>query len=234
MNNTNKKDKIQKKEEVKVDVKDNIQDYELIDLEELITVVKKYLRKPEKNTDLINLIGKLQIKAYLPLLLKTTTALGIIMRKNYSNTEYEEIKVAEMYKTIFFLVILGQYANIDVTNEKLFTYDNYDLLMPLLGEYILKFCKDDYQRFMDILKDSINFYNINEISSAVENIDYNKLEDAINSNKKLIQSLKEDRDLIEKLDNISKINSPQTAQVIQQVAKDIRISQEARKLEKNF
>lgn len=194
---------------------------DLIDLEELIKTVKSYLRNPSKDHKLVDLIGRLQIKSYIPLLLKTTVALGIIMQKNYSDSEYEELKVAEMYKNIFFLVILGQYTNIDVSNNRLYTFDNYDLLMPLLGEYILKYCRDDYQRFMDILKYSINFYNIKEISNAVESIDYSKLEEAIKSNKNLIRSLKEDKDLINHLDNIAQVNSPRMVEMLKVTAKEI-------------
>lgn len=126
-----------------------------------------------------------------------------------------------MYKNIFFLVILGQYTNIDVSNNRLYTFDNYDLLMPLLGEYILKYCRDDYQRFMDILKDSINFYNIKEISNAVESVDYSKLEEAIKSNKNLIRSLKEDKDLINHLDNIAQVNSPRMVEMFKTTTKEI-------------
>ena len=142
----------------------NTQIKETLSLENVINIIKKYRINTKNKTDINNLIEDLVIKSYLPLLNKTTAIMSIIMSNNYSDTEYEELKIAEMYKTIFFTIILGQYTNIDVSDSKLFTYDNYDLLYPIIGDYILTYCGKDFELFMEMLKNTISFYNIKELS----------------------------------------------------------------------
>lgn len=193
-----------------------------IQLENIIRITKKDLKNPKNNQEFQDIVGKLQIKEYLPLLAKSTLSMAIIMKKNIQETEYMELKIAEMYKNIFFYVLLGGYTNIDISDESLINYENYDLLYPVWGHYILKFCYQDYCDFLNLLKDSINLYNIKDLSESMNKIEYDAIKENTQSIEKMLQNLNNNKELVDKLNNIVQINNPYTSKLVREAAKNIK------------
>ena len=112
----------------------------LVSLEEIIDTTKKYLAG-EFSDDEMNEYGQtLNIRGYIPLTEKITLIMNLMTTYEYSGYNSQEIRVADMYKNLFFHVLLGGYAFVDCSNTKLLTYENYDLLYPVFAPYILNFC----------------------------------------------------------------------------------------------
>ena len=225
-----RKDKEVKNETTSVSEENVIQ--EIVSLEELLSLVKQSQKNSKKYSELLDQFDKIIIRGYIPILVKTTLVLSLIIKKNIDVSEYQELRVANLYKDLFFTVLLGGYTNIDVSDEKLHTFDNYDILYPTLGVYLLQFCEDDYKLVIEMLKDSMNFYNIKEIADTISFVDFNKTEESIKSNIELINLIKENENTVDKLLEISKLNSPFTTKLVENVkemAKDISYEKDQNK-----
>jgi hypothetical protein len=135
----------------------------------------------------------------------------------YSTTEIQEIKVAELYRNIFFYGLLGGYAFIDCSDRNLITYENYDKLYPIFAPFILSYCKEDYEILKEFIHDSIDMYGLNSCVELMGNISPESLSEATKSNKELINSLKENEDLIHELNNIGNMNDPLTHKVVEEL-----------------
>ena len=225
-----RKDKEVKNETTSVSEENVIQ--EIVSLEELLSLVKQSQKNSKKYSELLDQFDKIIIRGYIPILVKTTLVLSLIIKKNIDVSEYQELRVANLYKDLFFTVLLGGYTNIDVSDEKLHTFDNYDILYPTLGVHLLQFCGDDYKLVIEMLKDSMNFYNIKEIADTISFVDFNKTEESIKSNIELINLIKENENTVDKLLEISKLNSPFTTKLVENVkemAKDISYEKDQNK-----
>ena len=188
-------------------------------LEEIIDVTKKYLNG-EFSDDEMNEYGQtLQIRGYIPLTQKITLIMALMNQYEYSDYNSQELRVADMYKNLFFHVILGGYAFIDCTNTELLTYENYDLLYPVFAPYILNFCKQDYDVFKAMVTDTINMYGINNFVEAVESVDITAMKEATQANGRFMTQLAQNKDLIEKINNIAAMNDPLTQAVVEELRK---------------
>ena len=61
----------------------------------------------------------------------------LIYKLDNDPLETYEVRIANIYKTLFFDVLLGLYAMVDVSNEELKTYAAYDLLYPIFSPFLL-------------------------------------------------------------------------------------------------
>lgn len=191
----------------------------LISLEEIIDVTKKYLGG-ELSDDEMNEYGQtLQIRGYIPLTEKITLIMNLMNVYEYSDYNSQEIRVADMYKNLFFYIILGGYGFIDCSNTRLLTYENYDLLYPVFAPYILNFCSHDFEVFKDMLRDTINMYGIYNFVKAAESIDLDAMKEATAANDRFITQLSKNKELIEKINNIAVMNDPLTAAVVEELKK---------------
>lgn len=197
------------------------EEYEVkrVSLEEIIDVTKKYL-SGEFSDDEMNEYGQtLQIRGYIPLTQKIALIMGLMNEYEYSNFNSQEIRVADMYKNLFFHVLLGGYAFINCDNVELLTYETYDLLYPIFAPYILNFCRQDYDVFREMVKDTINMYGINNFVEAAESIDIEAMKENTRSNQRFMTHLAQNKDLIEKINNIATMNDPLTAAVVEELKK---------------
>ena len=191
----------------------------LVSLEEIIDTTKKYLAG-EFSDDEMNEYGQtLKIRGYIPLAEKITLIMNLMNVYEYSDYNSQEIRVADMYKNLFFHILLSGYAFVDCSNIKLLTYENYDLLYPIFAPYILNFCSHDFENFKDMMKDTINMYGINNFVEAAESIDIDAMKEATKSNSRFMAQLAQNKDLIEKINNIAIMNDPLTAAVVEELKK---------------
>ena len=185
----------------------------------LIKKVTEYQEGKISLEDLDELGKEISIRAYLPLIDKMTCVLALVSGMQYSTAETYEVKIVEMYKEMFFSVLLGKYGMIDVSDRTLYTYSNYDLLYPIIGKFLLAYCKDDYEMIEKMIKDSMNYYGLTSITDAVGAIDMEELKKNTDSNEKFIKGLEQNKDLIHDLKEIMVFNDGTTKRFVDTVRK---------------
>ena len=192
---------------------------ERIPLDVLIEKANDFISGKISQEEMAVFGGEITIRSYLPILDKMGIIMSIIGQHVYSAVETQEIKTVELYRNIFFYLILGGYAGIDCSNRELITYSNYDLLYPIYAPFVLSYCKEDYDLTMEMLKESINLYNIQAIAEGLSNINEEALKEATKANKDLMRELGQNKDLIHELKEIASFNDPMTQKVIDEVRK---------------
>lgn len=192
---------------------------EKISLELIIEKAQGFIKGDVSQEDMASFGGEMTIRSYIPILEKMGLIMAILNQHIYSDVEAQEIKTVEMYKNIFFYIMLSGYANVDCSDRDLITYSNYDLLYPIYAPFILSYCKDDYELTINMLKDSINFYNIQDISEGLNGINETALKEATKANKDLMRELGENKDLIHELKEIAELNDPTTKKMIETIKK---------------
>lgn len=192
---------------------------ERISLDILIEKANDFISGKISQEEMAVFGGEISIRSYLPILDKMGIIMSIIGQHMYSTVETQEIKTVELYRNIFFYLILGGYAGIDCSNRELITYSNYDLLYPIYAPFVLSYCKDDYDLTMEMLRESINLYNIQNMAEGLEGINENALKEATKANKELMRELGENKDLIHELKEIASFNDPMTQRVVDGVKK---------------
>lgn len=191
----------------------------------LVQKVTEYQEGKISLEDLDELGKEISIRAYLPLIDKMTCVLALVSGMQYSTAETYEVKIVEMYKEMFFSVLLGKYGMIDVSDRTLYTYSNYDLLYPIIGKFLLAYCKDDYEMIGKMIKDSMNYYGLTSITDAVGAIDMEELKKNTDSNEKFIKGLEQNKDLIHDLKEIMVFNDGTTKKFVDTVRKGALESQ---------
>lgn len=187
---------------------------EMIPLEEIIRVSNNFING-EWTEEEMNEYGELMhIRTYIPLLEKTSLVMKILTVFLYQEINACEAKIAELYKNLFFGVILEGYAFIDCSNINLWTYGNYDLLYPIFAPYILGYCEQDYKILESLVKDSINMYNITELVESIEGIDADKLEQSNIDSQEFLKELKSNTELVGDLKDLIMFNDPTNTQMI--------------------
>ena len=185
----------------------------------LVQKVTEYQEGKISLEDLDELGKEISIRAYLPLIDKMTCVLALVSGMQYSTAETYEVKIVEMYKEMFFSVLLGKYGMIDVSDRTLYTYSNYDLLYPIIGKFLLAYCKDDYEMIEKMIKDSMNYYGLTSITDAVGAIDMEELKKNTDSNEKFIKGLEQNKDLIHDLKEIMVFNDSTTKKFVDTIRK---------------
>ena len=184
------------------------------DLSDIIRVATAY-NKGEISPDEMNEFGKtFIIRDYVPLLDKMTIIIAILTEHLYSTSNTQEVRLAELYKNLFFYGLLQGYALIDCRDIELTTYANYDLLYPIFGRFIKSYCEDDWKFFMEYIRDSINTYGVINITDTLGMIDTGAMKEATISNRQLITALQDNKELINELSSIAQIYDPNTKNLI--------------------
>ena len=105
---------------------------EQIKLAELVNVASRFVQGKSSVEELDELGNRMTIRNYIPILDKMRLIMAIIFKFNAEDVEMHEIRVINMERELFFDVLLGGYALIDVNDPDLRTYQSYDLLYPHL------------------------------------------------------------------------------------------------------
>lgn len=188
-------------------------------LKEVIAKIKEFVEGKISEKEIDEFGNSLNIRAYIPLMDKLRLAITIVSKQEYYNYEVLEIKMAEFYKDLFFDVLLKNYAMIEVDDEDC-TYENYDLLYPVLGTWLLSYCGNDYNIVKEMIQDSMNLYNIKAINDSVGSISNEGIEKLIQENKNFMKTLEENKPVIEDLKDIMIGTDKNTKLAIESIRKE--------------
>ena len=202
-----------------------------LQLAELINEAAKFRKGEIELSDLDELGEKMTIRTYIPMLEKLSLVMLIVFNMGQEDTNINEVRIAKREKDLFFEVLLGAYALVDVTEMSLKTYESYDLLYPIFGEYILQYCRKDYEQIVGMIKDSLNIYHMQQLSELFDTIDYKKLQEASEQHEKLLKQLEDSKELVANLREMYGLANPaikQTYESIEKVAlKDLHEQEKA-------
>lgn len=192
---------------------------QVITLKDCIDIVNGFIEGKVSADELEEFGNRMTIRSYIPLLEKMSILMNMMLQYEISNVDSLEIKITEFYKFLFFKVVLSSYGQIyinefDKKDVDLMSYENYDKLFPLFNQYILTYCQDDYNIFVNMLKDCISWSGVVSISENLESIDTNNIDKITEENKKLMDNLKENSQLVESMKDLLLATDNQTEQII--------------------
>lgn len=189
----------------------------VIKLEELVELVDDFIKGDKTQEDLAAYGAEMNIRAYLSLLDKMKIVMGLTTSYVYSDTELHEVRIAELYRDLFFYGLLGGYAMIDCNDRKLCTFENYDKLFPIFNPFLISYCKTDYEILKEFLHDALDSYATRDFVEAVNGISADELRDATEENRKLLEGLENNKDIIHELKEIAAMNNPLMKKVVDEL-----------------
>lgn len=195
---------------------------EQIKLAELVNVASRFVQGKTSVEELDELGNKMTIRNYIPILDKMRLIMAIIFKFNAEDVEMHEIRVINMERELFFDVLLGGYALIDVNDPDLRTYQSYDLLYPLFANFILQYCKDDYNKITKMIEDSLNIYAMQDLDSLFNNVDYKALKETAKQHEELLKSFEKNKKLVADLRKIYEAENPNGVKVLDAVSETIQ------------
>lgn len=195
---------------------------EQIKLAELVNIASRFVQGKTSVEELDELGNRMTIRNYIPILDKMRFIMAIIFKFNAEDVEMHEIRVINMERELFFDVLLGGYALIDVNDPDLRTYQSYDLLYPLFTNFILQYCKDDYNKIVKMIEDSLNIYAMQDLDSLFNNVDYKALKETAKQHEELLKSFEKNKKLVADLRKIYEAENPNGVKVLDAVSETIQ------------
>ena len=195
---------------------------EQIKLAELVNVASRFAQGKTSVEELDELGNRMTIRNYIPILDKMRLIMAIIFKFNAEDVEMHEIRVINMERELFFDVLLGGYALIDVNDPDLRTYESYDLLYPLFANFILQYCKDDYNKIVKMIEDSLNIYAVQDLDSLFNNVNYKALKETAKQHEELLKSFEKNKKLVADLRKIYEAENPDGVKVLDAVSETIQ------------
>lgn len=195
---------------------------EQIKLAELVNIASRFVQGKTSVEELDKLGNRMTIRNYIPILDKMRFIMAIIFKFNAEDVEMHEIRVINMERELFFDVLLGGYALIDVNDPDLRTYQSYDLLYPLFANFILQYCKDDYNKIVKMIEDSLNIYAMQDLDSLFNNVDYKALKETAKQHEELLKSFEKNKKLVADLRKIYEAENPNGVKVLDAVSETIQ------------
>lgn len=202
-----------------------------ISLEEVIEICTNFTLGLVTVEELNEWCKKVYIKPYMPILDKMSILSALAYDEVYLGTYSCELKTIELEVKKFFKVLIKGYTNIEITeqNEDLCSFENFDILYPMLEKWFLTYCEQDYKKLEKMIDDNFNFNFMQNFMSVVENIDSDVISESIKTNKELIETISKNKKMVSDLSNIITMNDPMTKTVADEVK---RINLENIKLER--
>lgn len=180
---------------------------EIIKLEDVINTCLSYHNQEITREEFQEFMNKIYIKKYLPISTKSLLINYILLSDDFLGIIEESVLSIEIELKKFYRIMLA-YTNISTENsDNLMTMTNYDLLMMYLGDIIEDFCKNDYNRTISMLENTINFANINNLMEQKSLIltDSKDINDEL---KEAFKTLESHKDIINKVIDVVKFNKP--------------------------
>lgn len=189
----------------------------VIKLEDIVELVDNFLKGEVTAEEMADYGAKMSVRAYLPLLDKMKIVIALSTRYIYSNTEMHEVKVAELYRDLFFYGLLAPYGNVLCDDVSLITFANYDKLFPIFYPFLISYCESDYKILKEFLHDTLDSYATRDFVDAVNGITTESLEEATKENKRMLHELENNKDLIADLKEIAAMNNPLTQKIVEEL-----------------
>lgn len=193
-----------------------------ITLQDCIDIADGFINGTVSVDELESFGTRMSIRAYIPILEKMSVLMKVLMEYEISAVESTEIKMVELYKHIFYSVVLGLYGQVQIDpikDKELMTYENYDKLFPIFYQYIIGYCKTDYDVFMSMFNDCVSWNGVVKITEELEQIDSEVLKETSESNKELINSLKENSKVVEDMKDLLMATDRTTQEVVSEIKK---------------
>ena len=191
-----------------------------INLAELVNASVDFIRGDISVDEMAKIGDKLTIRNYIPILDKYKIMMSLVFDMNQTGVEQGELATVNLERDLFFKVLLGEYAMVDVSDENLWTYYNYDLLYPIFMPYILQYCYMDYEKLVKMIDKSLDIYHMHELSDMLSSVDYQELEKNAEENRNLIEALEKNKDLVANLKKLLKANNPMADMIVSGVQKE--------------
>lgn len=190
-------------------------------LEHLITIAGKFVRGKIEAKELDEFGSKMVIRSYIPMIEKVRSLMMVIYKLDNDTLQTHEVRIANTHKTLFFDVLLGEYAMIDVSNEELKTYAAYDLLYPIFSPFLMQYCGYDYAQYKQMFDDSISVSHLNNLSEMFSSLDYKKIAEQNKKAEEIIAEIKENKELIKSLNELMTITNPQLTGTLKIIQKNL-------------
>ena len=179
----------------------------IVSLDEFLNVCIKFLNSEITKEDLKEwLDNNLYIKRYLPLQTKCAIITHILLEDNFLGIDNNIIIAYQIELKKFYRILLS-YTNIDVSEcEDLMTMENYDIIMMCVGNVLYSLIGEDYNRTVDLLNNTINVSNIQNIMDTIS-ISGNNQTKMSSELKKTFKIFDENKETVDKILDIIKINN---------------------------
>ena len=195
---------------------------EQIKLAEMVNLGSRFAQGKATVDELDEFGNRMTIRSYIPILEKMRLIMAIIFKFNSEDVEMHEIRVINMERELFFDVLLGGYALVDVTDPDMRTYQSYDVLYPLFANYILQYCKDDYNKIVKMIEDSLNIYAMKDLDSLLGNIDYQALKESAKQHEELLEKLEKNKKMVADLRKIVESENPNGKEILEAVSNTLQ------------
>ena len=190
-------------------------------LEELINIAGNFVRGKIGTDELDEFGEKMIIRSYIPMIEKVRSLMMLVYKLDSDPLQTSEVRIANVYKVLFFDVLLGLYGMVDVSNDELKTYAAYDLLYPIFAPFLLQYCEHDFGEYKKMFEDSLNLTRMKELSELMESIDYEKLAEQNKKVEEILTGLKEDKRTLQNLADIFNATDPNLKKTMDIVQKNL-------------
>lgn len=164
-------------------------------LEEILLAAAEWMNDPEskETTDALEALkSKMIVREYLPIKQKELIASKIVSGIDLDDeNRYKDEMFIEMGKTFYGLLA---YVNVDPNyDEELFDYKYFDVFWASgFGDFILSFCKKDYDRLCDMIDTKFSFENLSNLISTIMSMNTDKLDEFIKEAGEVKKTVNED------------------------------------------
>lgn len=181
----------------------------IVGLDEILNKCFEYINKEIKQEDLVKwVMDNIKVKSYLPIETKFLLVNDILYGDGFTHIEDNTLQSIELETKKFWIIALS-YTNISTDGyEDLISYDTYDVLFSVIGDWLLSIIKFDYDRTIEILNNSIGINNLNNILQTFGNLDIENLNKRTSEIKKQIKYFKDNKEQFKDLIDILKFNQP--------------------------
>lgn len=153
-------------------------------------------------------IESLNIRASIPIMQKADILMNIVSEFFYSSYDSQELIICELYRNLFFYLYLSGYLGVQNIEVDDASFENYDILEPVLGPIIEEYAGRDIHIFKSMLKDSLSSYSNIAVQESLSAINIDSIEQIASDNKKMIDSLKNNGELFKNLKEIVANTNP--------------------------
>lgn len=178
-------------------IEDNKEDeIETIPLDEVYSVCSEYLDGNISQKELQQWGQKVRFRPYIPIIEKTTILIQILFLKEQQEEDSVEWNVATFETNKFWYALL-KYTNIETEGyEEYLNFASYDIIYPVIGDWIMSQCYTDYDRLIKMINDAVNIYNITGLLTLFEGISPEGATEALEKMQQQSEKLQSDKELI--------------------------------------
>ena len=188
-----------------------------MNLSELIEKCQAFAEGNMTEDEYVTCIKELTIRNYLTQNEKRDVVATVYtLGSNYTTLEYQ---LVDLYMYEFFYGLL-RYMMIEIDDPTLVNDENMDLLSPLLRDYIYSFAKNDFDIVCSLVSDTIALYNIDQISETMLSLSEETIMEGILDNAKMLNSFKDNKEILDKISKIQQMNDPLTHEMLQSAIKE--------------